>query len=242
MAQVDCINADCPETYDPSQTGGVCPECSTPAPPDKIPDSSEENGDDTVPVDEPTCGSCGEEVPQDANVCPYCGEDLEDEGSTTSSPEEDIPTCDSCGEEVPEDANICPYCGEDIDGESGQSQSGSPTVALEIEGEEKQIVEDGEVVLDTDDDKPDNAFGMKGRKAAVNNGIERDDALKIHRDQFLVEVEGDEIFIQVPDPDKPRNPTKLNGESLSKGERRQVSDGDEIDLSGVTTAKVNFAN
>jgi hypothetical protein len=237
-AEIECVNPECSVTYNPAETGFQCPDCSTPTPEDKKPDvddTEESSGSETEPLPDATCDSCGEEVPEDANLCPYCGHEFDDDGGV-QKPEINCPKPD-CSGSIPQGGNYCIQCGhergDDVDTDEDEGEEGV-TVTFDVEGQQYDVIEDGEIAVETDDELPDNSFGLQARKAAANAGIDVGEAKKIHRDHLLLDVEDGPPIVE----NNGVNPTKYNGESLSQGDRRELSDGDEIELTGVTTVTV----
>lgn len=242
--EIECPNPDCSTTYDPADTGFQCPDCSTPTPQDKRPEPEPEPESESEPKSEQekSCDNCGEEVPEDANLCPYCGYEFEGEDS---KPEMDCPEPD-CDGTIPQGGDFCMQCGhergeeesdedKDEDLEDTDVIENEEIVTFNVEGEEFEVIKNDDVVVETDDELPDNSFGLQARKAAANAGIAVEEAKKIHRDHLLLSVEDGTPTVE----NNGVNPTTFNGESLSQGDRRELSDGDEIELTGVTTITVS---
>jgi hypothetical protein len=113
----------------------------------------------------------------------------------------------------------------------------------------------GDTPTEADDEAADRAapesltLGARGRRIPVEDGDavgrqirrllieadgDEDDAVRVHREHVRFVREDGQFYLV----DLGENPTALNGEHLQKGDRRPVSPGDELELSGVVTLDV----
>lgn len=78
--------------------------------------------------------------------------------------------------------------------------------------------------------------GTALRNIAFIFGCSKETARKIHREHVKFHSSGDDVELEVLG----ENPTRLNGQLLSKGDRVTVSDGDTLELSGVIETPVTI--
>lgn len=232
--EVACPAPDCDETIPAGKD--FCLTCGTER------GEQFQEPDEPEPPEGPTCPN-GHSVSADDQYCPTCGAEVEAPSEPPEPPEPEL-TCPN-GHTVTGDAQFCPECGAEIEepGETGdRPEPTGPSVTLEIEGNEYPVVEDGVVDTAPDDDEPgrDDTFGAKARVAAVRSGVEKDDALLIHREYLRFRVDDGDCYVENVggSEDTGSNPTRFNGEEFPRGEERQLSDGDAIELAGVVTATV----
>ena len=164
------------------------------------------------------------------NFCPDCGTDVSD-----VSPAASLEVCPSCDADVDDDDSFCVNCGEDLDAHrSAEDEPDDAIDALEddaetvpeslvlaVEGREI-TVEDGEKV------------GREVRAALMDAGRPEEEAVRIHREHVRFVREENAFYLL----DLGDNPTKLNGETLTKGDRESIAPGDELELSGVATVDI----
>lgn len=232
---VECVDPNCDEVFDPDQTGGVCPKDGTPHPSATSP--IEDPAEPEVPCPDPDCSGT---IPEGANYCPTCraerGTDFPPNGGEGG--EGGPQTCPN-GHEVDPDVDYCPNCGEPVSagGASGGGAQG-PSVTLQIGSQAYDVIEDGEITVD-DDQKSRDVFGTDARRAAQAEGVDASTAKKIHRDYLSFRVDGDDCYVT----NEGQNPTKYNGDDFSQGEERHLNDGDKIELgAGAVTAFVDLEN
>ncbi|PSP75040.1 DNA-binding protein [Halobacteriales archaeon QS_1_68_20] len=171
------------------------------------------------------CGSCGASVDPDASFCPDCGSELrEDEGD--DEPEE-LSACPDCGTDV-DDESFCPNCGTDLD--AVRDRLGDDGGATE------------EVTLVVDDDSytfgDGDTFGRQEDdwlESLVNAAGGREEVKYISSEHLTFEVGADGVYVT----DTSTNGTSLNGEDLD-GDRAELEDGDELELAGRATVRVEL--
>ncbi len=182
------------------------------------------------------CTDCGAELDADANFCAECGSEV-----THEEESDELDACPSCEADVEPEDSFCVNCGEDLDahreGDADEAAEEAEaedaidalsddepvpeSLVLEVEGLEI-TVEDGEKV------------GREIRAALMDAGRPEEEAVRIHREHVRFVREEDSFYVL----DLGDNPTALNGSSLTKGDREPIGPGDELELSGVTTADV----
>lgn len=155
------------------------------------------------------------------------------DGSAEKIEQDDsLDTCPNCGEDVEENWSACPFCEENLEqhrtdtAEAESTTQNDPvpdTVIVEVGGSEI-VSEDGD------------GIGSEVRTAYVANGGDSDEAQLISREHVRF-VREDDRFSMI---NKGTNETKLNGELLDDDEKRELSEGDEIDFAGATTGTVSF--
>jgi hypothetical protein len=79
-------------------------------------------------------------------------------------------------------------------------------------------------------------IGSVLRNIAFINGHSKEDAQKIHREHIQFHIEDDHAEMEVLG----ENPTVLDGESLSQGDRVEVMSGATIELSEILEATVRI--
>lgn len=181
----------------------------------KVSDPDLTSGDDSF-----ACSSCGSTaVEEDDAFCPNCGSELnEDVGG---EPKKEVDTCPNCGQSDIADAAFCPNCGTDLD--NNAEDSAPDRVILESDGGEV-TAEDGEAV------------GAALRNAAVNGGVSKDKARKIHREHVKFDIEDDGVAMEVLGV----NPTLHENNELSQGDRVDIKEGDTVEFSRTLEATVKF--
>jgi len=180
------------------------------------------------------CPDCGVELDADANFCLECGADVSD-----VSPAGPLTACPGCGADVDEDANFCMECGEDLTAHRGDAASeddaDDAVEALASEDEPVPdslvlVVEGREIAVD-DGEK----VGREIRAALMDAGRPEEEAVRIHREHVRFVRESDSFYLL----DLGDNPTRLNGRTLTKGDREPVAPGDELELSGVAEVEIH---
>lgn len=260
----------CGETFDPTIAGGYCtnPDCgkwqvpayrddsepSESGPVETEPDTggSTPTQDNREQSEENTkkCPDCGKEVPADVNFCTKCRHDFTAEEDIDESDAEPLTECPNCEAAIDPGDSFCASCGEDLeahrDGETDAVDETTPVPSPEPQGVPDYLTleVDGVEVTDEDGDREmyrdGDTAGRKIRTAAVNAGASREDVQYVHRSHVKFVRESDGFYVLNHDNKSPKNEVQVNGEKLPKGERRELSDGDSIELSGATTATVKF--
>jgi len=175
------------------------------------PDGETTDGEDSF-----ACSSCGSTaVEEDDEFCPNCGEEV------GGGSEDEDDTCPNCGQSDIVDAAFCPNCGTDLDNDS--EDSAPDRVILESGGGEV-TAEDGEAV------------GAALRNAAVNGGVSKDKARKIHREHVKFDIGDDGVAMEVLGV----NPTVHETNELSQGDRVDIEEGDTVEFSRTLEATVKF--
>lgn len=200
------------------------------------------------------CPDCGESVDPEDSFCATCGENLDEHREPVPLTE-----CPSCGTDIEEEDSFCAECGENLDDHRGSGSVESTTTTDEgspsedERGAQKQDAqtetENRAEPAETEATPESLLLEARGRSVAVSDGEtvgrelrkiitetggDEDDAVRVHREhiRFLRE---DEQFYLV---NLGKNPTEVNGRNLDKGDRIEISVGDEITLSGVITLTV----
>lgn len=178
------------------------------------------------------CPGCDTELDADVNFCPDCGTDVSDVSPATS-----LDACPSCDADVDADDSFCVNCGEDLDAHRSGATEEEPEDALDALGADDDAVpaslvlavEGREIPVD-DGEK----VGREVRAALMDAGRPEEEAVRIHREHVRFVREENSFYLL----DLGDNPTKLNGQTLTKGDREPVAPGDELELSGVATVDV----
>lgn len=177
------------------------------------------------------CPACGVELDAEKNFCVNCGTDIS--GTETKDTEE---VCPDCGVEVPAADNFCTNCGATLSDQQEQIDEEEsfkgPIDALESESDDSESVPEsltlacaGYEISVTDGD----TVGREIRAALNEAGRPETEVLRIHREHVRFLRKSDSFYLL----DMGENPTQLNGRELSKGDRKAVSPGDELELSNV---------
>ena len=187
--------------------------------------------EDTAETDTPEpaleCSDCGNELAEGANFCAECGAEVTEESSS------ELDACPSCAADVEPDDSFCVNCGEDLD---AHRDDGTADDAVEALADDQQVPDtlvlavEGHEITIRDGDK----VGREVRAALTDAGRPEEEAVRIHREHVRFVREADSFYLL----DLGDNPTALNGQSLTKGDREPVAPGDELELSGVTTVDV----
>jgi hydrophobe/amphiphile efflux-3 (HAE3) family protein len=82
------------------------------------------------------------------------------------------------------------------------------------------------------------SLGREVRRLFVETGGAVEEAVLIHREHVRFDCEGGQFYVRGLGD----NPTAVNGQPLGKGERFPLGPGDELDLSGVVTLRVQPAD
>ncbi|MDX1745368.1 MAG: FHA domain-containing protein, partial [Halobacteriales archaeon] len=78
--------------------------------------------------------------------------------------------------------------------------------------------------------------GSEIRRAMVEAGESRDDALYIHRKHVRIDFNDGTFFLTRLG----ENSLEVNGRPVEKGDRVRIGDGDEVTFSGIVTARVRI--
>lgn len=172
------------------------------------------------------CPDCGASVEPEDAFCRECGQALDDEETTLSE-------CPDCAADVEPTDSFCPACGTDLaaarddraggraDSTDGGNGDGPSSLVLRSN--------DSEVAVASGD-----TVGREVRRILTEAGADESEAVRVHREHVrFIHEDGRFYLVDLGD-----NPTAVNGDHLSKGDRRPVGPGDEIELSGVVTLTV----
>ena len=190
------------------------------------------------------CPDCNAELAADANFCVQCGADVSAAESTAS-----LDACPSCGTDITPEDSFCVSCGEDLDAhreepaedpvDTGDGMDETPADAVDaLEANSQESSLQDSLVLKVAGQEIDvengDTVGREIRAALMDAGRAEDEAVRVHREhvRFIRETDGFYLL------DMGDNPTRLNGKTLTKGDRKLIEAGDEIELSGVVTATV----
>ncbi|MCU4800944.1 zinc ribbon domain-containing protein [Halobacteria archaeon HArc-gm2] len=199
-----------------------CPDCGA--------DVSSFPADDGAGDELAACPSCGGDVDADDSFCAQCGEDLDAHRGGASV----LTECPDCGTDVGPDNSFCAGCGADLDaarsgaavGAGDASSGGSAPSALALTAHGKTVVAgDGDIV------------GREIRSLLTEAGRPEDEAVRVHREHVRFVREDGQFYAVALG----QNPTRVNGTSLTKGDREAVAPGDELELSDVVTLDVEAA-
>lgn len=131
--------------------------------------------------------------------------------------------CSNCGSTaVEEDDSFCPNCGSELNEDVDEGPKLN-RVILESDGGEV-TAEDGEAV------------GAALRNAAVNGGVSKDKARKIHREHVKFDIGDDGVVMEVLGV----NPTVHETNELSQGDRVDIEEGDTVEFSRTLEATLKF--
>jgi predicted RNA-binding Zn-ribbon protein involved in translation (DUF1610 family) len=211
------------------------------------------------------CPSCGADVDEDDSFCASCGQDLTSAEVLTECPgcgddiDEDDSFCASCGEDLDAhragEATSSPSGGAGTDSREATrtySSSASRQSPDPGRGGQTDSQETTEGTDDTDTGKPapeslvlatqgeeiavadGDTVGRELRRIITQTGGDEDEAVLVHREHVRFVRDDGQFFLV----DLGKNPTRLNGRPLDQGDRKRVSPGDELDLSGVVTLEV----
>ncbi len=192
---------------------------------DSEPSSTDEAGDEELTLEFGTApGGGGDESAEDK-------ESVDDEMTaepddvSTEDRESAAKVCPECGADVaPADA-FCAACGAEL--ETASAPASSPQddtperLVLTARGQEVPV-------------SPDQTVGREIRRIVTDAGGDEEDAVLIHREHVRFVREDGQFFVV----DLGDNPTELNGNRLSKGDREAVEPGDQLALSDVVTLSV----
>lgn len=154
QSELTCVS--CETAFEPTATGGFCPDCDTPHPEfehgeaeaeedgetgDEATDDGVAGGDETASADAEApsyCRDCGAEI---------AGDDAPTAAATTE--------CADCGRTVAADASYCPGCGTELEtDEAGESAAEPADGADEAAGDaDESAVEATESTGDADADE-----------------------------------------------------------------------------------------
>lgn len=178
------------------------------------------------------------------NIKPVNGEQLVEVIDATSS--EDLVrehagllnACPSCGGDVNEEDQYCTQCGEHL------QPYRTPTIEIANHDEttvvqsEQYSASSGSVVISVREKELrleiGESFGRVLRKVMVEEGAPRKDARRIHREHIRFLREDGQILLEALG----ENPTRVNGQLVDKGEKRDVGVGDMIELSHTVRLEV----
>lgn len=202
-------------------------------------DEADESVDADEEPDEPEtidCPGCGVELDAEANFCAECGADVAD--VSPGSEDSTLDACPSCGADVSPDDNFCVSCGEDLDayreGGAGADAAEDDTDEAPAEVPDALVLEVEGREIDVDDGAK---VGREIRAALMDAGRPEEEAVRIHREHVRFIRESDSYYLL----DLGDNPTKLNGRTLTKGDREAITPGDELELSGVADVEIHSA-
>lgn len=184
------------------------------------------------------CPNCAVALDREANFCVNCGTDI----SETTNDDSDT-ACPDCGTTVAVTDNFCFNCGatlsaremsstagdvyEDaidaLESQADDSQDVPESLLLAVEGQEIRV-HDGDTV------------GSEIRAVLSRAGRPDTEVVRIHREHVRFLRQSDSFYVL----DMGDNPTHLNGVALSKGERKAVTPGDELEFSGVAGVTIRY--
>ncbi|SFS02798.1 Double zinc ribbon [Halomicrobium zhouii] len=198
-----------------------CPDCGS--------DVSSFPADDGADDELAACPSCGGDVDADDSFCAQCGEDLDAHRGGANV----LTECPDCGTDVGPDDSFCADCGTDLDAArsggaagAGDASGDSAPSALALTAHGKTVVAgDGDIV------------GREIRSLLTEAGRPEDEAVRVHREHVRFVREDGQFYAVALG----QNPTRVNGTSLTKGDREAVAPGDELELSEVVTLDVEAA-
>jgi len=202
------------------------------ATPDTDDASAVDDSADAVAADTIDCPDCGVELEADANFCMECGTDVSD-----VSPAKPLTACPGCDADISPDDNFCVNCGEDLSAHRDGTADDDAADALDALGSSDEPVPESLVLavegreIGVDDGEK---VGREVRAALMDAGRPEEEAVRIHREHVRFVRETDSFYLL----DLGDNPTRLNGRTLTKGDREAVTPGDELELSGVATVEI----
>ena len=259
----EAVSAALDEAADEEPADDTEPDASAPAEDEEA--AAEYAAGEAEPT-EIACPDCETTLDADANFCVNCGADVSAVEPGDDGPLTECPSCDA---EVSEDDSFCASCGENLDAhrsdegddeaetdeagasepvESDEDAAAEPaetaTADAETETEDSEDAEPETVpdslvlsVRGTDIDIQDgDSVGRQIRAAITDAGGSEEEAVRVHREHVRFVRESDGFYLV----DLGDNPTRVAGELLTKGDRARVTDGDEVELSGVVTATVRY--
>lgn len=212
-----------PVGEDEAETIEEEPEAAAEPVEEEEPPDEPEPAEEEPKAAEPSCPDCGATVHPDDNFCSDCGSEL---GETAEAA---LEACPDCGADIDPDDSFCADCGADLEaareelpaGDEAAEEAAPDSLVLRARGETVAVSEDQTV-------------GREIRRIVTETGGDEDDAVRIHREHVRFVREGGQFYLV----DLGDNPTRLNDRRLSKGDRKPVEPGDEIELSGVVTLSV----
>ena len=177
---------------------------------------------------------------------PGGGQSVPDGESTgpTATPQQ-VAACPACGAALAEDPSHCTACDEHVDPHSPgteESEGTSPVLAaatnLIVPGADKPtelVLQARGRTLTVEDGA---RLGRDVRRLFLETGGTVDEAVLVHREHVRFDREDGQFYVH----DLGENPTRVNGQPLREGERAPIDPGDELDLSGVVTLRVEHSD